>query len=58
MLLTGPSVLADIVTSGAEAIKALASGTRAVMFAGAALPVEIGDQLANGGVDLLSGYGS
>lgn len=55
---TVPSILMDIATSGVESIDRLASLTYSVAYGGAALPLEVGDLLAEHGVNLSVGYGT
>ena len=58
VLTTVPSVLNDIAAAGPEAMRELAQLTRAVVFAGASLAVEIGDMLAAHGVNIVVCYGA
>ena len=52
-----PSVLEEIVASGEEAIKDLASRVKYISFGGAPLSVTAGDTLASYGINLVSVYG-
>jgi hypothetical protein len=57
LVLTIPSLLVDIATSGPETIDELAKGSKGVLFGGAGLPDKVGDFLAENGVNILVGYG-
>jgi len=57
LTLTLPSILVEIAANGVEAMNELKTLSRDVMFGGAPLPVDVGDKLANNGINLHSGYG-
>jgi hypothetical protein len=57
-LATVPSILVDIATSGKQEMAQLASVTKGVIFGGAGLSDEVGDLLANNGVNLAVSYGT
>jgi hypothetical protein len=57
ILLTIPSILVDIANSGNQEMEHLASTTKGVIYAGAGLSEDIGDLLADNGVNLTAGYG-
>lgn len=57
MTVTVPSLLIDIAAKGPEEMQELAKLSRAVLFAGAPLPLDTGDLLAEHGVNLHSGFG-
>lgn len=58
ILMTVPSILAEIADSGEKAIKKLAHLTRSAIFAGAGLAESKGDMLTEGGVRLATTHGS
>jgi hypothetical protein len=57
-LTTVPSILNEIAAEGPEAMRELARLTRAVVFAGAPLSLEVGDLLAAHGANIIVCFGS
>lgn len=57
MIVTVPSILVDIASSGQEAIQRLAKYVQMSMSGGAPLPPNIGDQLSAAGANIVVEYG-
>ena len=57
VLITLPSILAEIANAGIEAIRRLEQLTVGVFYGGARLSEEIGDLLTENGVNLMTVYG-
>jgi len=57
ILVTVPSILVDIATSGPSPMNDLAANTAAVMYGGAGLSEKVGDLLTGNGVNIIPGYG-
>jgi hypothetical protein len=58
MLATVPSILVDLAMTGPEAMRELGKTAGYVMYAGGGLSVEVGDMLAEHGINIFAGYGS
>lgn len=56
-VLTVPSILVDLAGEGSAAMEELARLSKAVMYGGAPLPLKVGDELAEHGVNLYSAFG-
>jgi len=57
LLMTVPSILAEIVAGGPESIETLRQNVCSVIYAGATLPDVVGDKLANHGVIIQNVFG-